>query len=29
MLFMRRVLSDRGFDAMFRMIERQMAKSKA
>jgi NAD(P)-dependent dehydrogenase (short-subunit alcohol dehydrogenase family) len=29
MLFMRRVLSDRGFDAMFRMIERQMEKSKA
>ncbi len=29
MLFMRRVLSDRGFDAMFRMIESQMAKSKA
>ena len=29
MLFMRRVLSDRAFDAMFRMIERQMAKSKA
>ncbi len=29
MLFLRRVLSDRGFDAMFRMIERQMAKSKA
>jgi NAD(P)-dependent dehydrogenase (short-subunit alcohol dehydrogenase family) len=29
MLFMRRVLSDRGFDAMFRMIERQMAKSKS
>ena len=28
MLFMRRVLSDRAFDAMFRMIERQMAKSK-
>jgi len=26
MLFMRRVLSDRAFDAMFRMIERQMAK---
>jgi len=29
MLFMRRVLSDRAFDAMFRMIERQMTKSKA
>jgi len=29
MLFMRRVLSDRGFDALFRMIGRQMAKSKA
>jgi len=29
MLFMRRVLSDRAFDAMFRVIERQMAKSKA
>jgi hypothetical protein len=29
MLFLRRVLSDRAFDAMFRMIERQMAKSKA
>jgi NAD(P)-dependent dehydrogenase (short-subunit alcohol dehydrogenase family) len=29
MLFMSRVLSDRAFDAMFRMIERQMAKSKA
>ncbi len=29
MLFMRRLLSDRGFDAMFRMIERQMTKSKA
>jgi NAD(P)-dependent dehydrogenase (short-subunit alcohol dehydrogenase family) len=29
MLFMRRVLSDRAFDAMFRMIQRQMAKSKA
>jgi len=27
MLFMRRVLSDRAFDAMFRVIERQMAKS--
>ena len=26
MLFMRRVLSDRAFDAMFRMIERQMSK---
>jgi len=26
MLFIRRVLSDRAFDAMFRMIERQMAK---
>ena len=26
MLFLRRVLSDRAFDAMFRMIERQMAK---
>jgi NAD(P)-dependent dehydrogenase (short-subunit alcohol dehydrogenase family) len=25
MLFLRRVLSDRAFDAMFRMIERQMA----
>jgi hypothetical protein len=29
MLFMRRVLSDRGFDALFRMIGRQMAKTKA
>jgi NAD(P)-dependent dehydrogenase (short-subunit alcohol dehydrogenase family) len=29
MLFLRRVLSDRAFDAMFRMIERQMSKSKA
>jgi NAD(P)-dependent dehydrogenase (short-subunit alcohol dehydrogenase family) len=29
MLFMRRVLSDRGFDAMFRMIQLQMSKSKA
>ncbi len=29
MLFMRRVLSDRAFDAMFRMIERQVAKSEA
>jgi NAD(P)-dependent dehydrogenase (short-subunit alcohol dehydrogenase family) len=29
MLFMRRVLSDRAFDAMFRMIERQTANSKA
>ena len=29
MLFMRRVLSDRAFDATFRMMERQMAKSKA
>jgi NAD(P)-dependent dehydrogenase (short-subunit alcohol dehydrogenase family) len=29
MLFMRRILSDRGFDALFRMIGRQMAKSKA
>jgi short-subunit dehydrogenase len=29
MLFMRRVLSDRAFDAMFRMIERQMTKSEA
>ncbi len=29
MLFLRRVLSDRGFDALFRMIGRQMAKSKA
>jgi NAD(P)-dependent dehydrogenase (short-subunit alcohol dehydrogenase family) len=29
MLFMRRVLSDRAFDAMFRMMERQMTKSKA
>jgi hypothetical protein len=29
MLFLRRVLSDRAFDAMFWMIERQMAKSKA
>jgi NAD(P)-dependent dehydrogenase (short-subunit alcohol dehydrogenase family) len=29
MLFMRRVLSDRAFDAMFRMIERQMVKSSA
>jgi NAD(P)-dependent dehydrogenase (short-subunit alcohol dehydrogenase family) len=29
MLFLRRVLSDRGFDAFFRMIGRQMAKSKA
>ena len=29
MLFLRRVLSDRAFDAMFRLIERQMAKSKA
>ena len=29
MLFMRRVLSDRAFDAMFRMIERQMTKPKA
>jgi NAD(P)-dependent dehydrogenase (short-subunit alcohol dehydrogenase family) len=29
MLFMRRVLSDRAFDAMFRMIERQMTKSKS
>jgi len=29
MLFMRGVLSDRAFDAMFRMIERQMTKSKA
>ena len=29
MLFLRRVLSDRAFDAMFRMIERQMEKSKA
>ncbi len=28
MLFMRRILSDRGFDALFRMIGRQMAKSK-
>jgi NAD(P)-dependent dehydrogenase (short-subunit alcohol dehydrogenase family) len=27
MLFMRRVLSDRAFDATFRMIERQMTKS--
>ena len=26
MLFMRRVLSDRAFDATFRMMERQMAK---
>jgi NAD(P)-dependent dehydrogenase (short-subunit alcohol dehydrogenase family) len=29
MLLMRRVLSDRAFDAVFRMIERQMTKSKA
>jgi hypothetical protein len=29
MLFLRRVLSDRAFDAMFRMIERQITKSKA
>jgi len=29
MLFMRRVLSDRAFDMTFRMMERQMAKSKA
>jgi len=29
MLFMRRVLSDRAFDTMFRMIERQMTKSKS
>ncbi len=29
MLFMHRVLSDRAFDAMFRMIETQMTKSKA
>jgi NAD(P)-dependent dehydrogenase (short-subunit alcohol dehydrogenase family) len=29
MLFMRRVLSDRAFDATFRMMERQMAKSNA
>ena len=29
MLFMRRVLSDRAFDATFRIMERQMAKSKA
>jgi NAD(P)-dependent dehydrogenase (short-subunit alcohol dehydrogenase family) len=29
MLFMRSVLSDRAFDAMFRMIERQMTKSKS
>jgi NAD(P)-dependent dehydrogenase (short-subunit alcohol dehydrogenase family) len=29
MLFMRRLLSDRAFDAMFRMIQRQMTKSKA
>jgi ribosome-associated translation inhibitor RaiA len=29
MLFLRRVLSDRAFDAMFRTIERQMSKSKA
>jgi NAD(P)-dependent dehydrogenase (short-subunit alcohol dehydrogenase family) len=29
MLFMRRVLSDRAFDAMFRMIQRQMVKSEA
>jgi len=29
MLFMRRVLSDRAFDATFRMMERHMAKSKA
>ncbi len=29
MLFLRCVLSDRAFDAMFRMIERQMVKSKA
>jgi NAD(P)-dependent dehydrogenase (short-subunit alcohol dehydrogenase family) len=28
MLFMRRVLSDRAFDATFRMMERQMLKSK-
>jgi hypothetical protein len=28
MLFMRRVLSDRAFDATFRMMERQMVKSK-
>jgi hypothetical protein len=26
MLFMRRVLSDRAFDAIFRMMERQMVK---
>jgi NAD(P)-dependent dehydrogenase (short-subunit alcohol dehydrogenase family) len=29
MLFMRRVLSDRAFDATFRMMERQITKSKA
>ncbi len=29
MLFLRSVLSDRAFDAMFRMMERQMTKSKA
>jgi hypothetical protein len=29
MLFVRRVLSDRAFDATFRMLERQMTKSKA
>jgi NAD(P)-dependent dehydrogenase (short-subunit alcohol dehydrogenase family) len=29
MLFMRRVLSDHAFDMMFRMIERQITKSKA
>jgi hypothetical protein len=28
MLFMRRVLSDRAFDATFRMMERRMTKGK-